>query len=233
MQEVPVVEAGSFFEDDVGEAELRDWGGGADTSARAIQRGCRRFLARRELGERLYARLEAELAGRPGPAALRVIQMFPQQHLAGVIALQRRFRDRHSASTRTRGCSVHQRDEIAALMEAVEEAGLFFALEGGDQNTRVVGHAFVGQLDKPFSAETAAQLSLEDLHELTAVLNRNISSLKSDLDREEQMRADLTEQCERRERLIEQIVFRVGKHYSARKQLRKRAPPPGLAPPVR
>ncbi|KAG8470467.1 hypothetical protein KFE25_008888 [Diacronema lutheri] len=223
---VPVVHAGSFFDDDA-EADAARRELATDERARAaaqmVQRACRRLLAQRELGERLYARLEADLAGAPRPAALRVMRKFPHERLPALILLQRRFRSQHGSLRAARGVTVPKHDDVAALYELAEEAGLFFAREEGEQSMPAIGSAFMSQLDKPFSAETAAVLSLDDLNELTAVLNRNISTLRAELEREQQARADLTEQCERRERLIEQIVFRVGKHYRARKQVRKRA----------
>lgn len=224
---------GAFFDDELDAGEPRQdvvYGEDAQRAASSIQRAFRGHLARREFGELLYARLEMDLAGEPRPAALRVVRRFPPERTPSLVTLQRRFRERHGASARARGGSIRQQDDIAALMEAVEEAGLFVALGGGEQDERVAGRAFVSQLDAPFSAATAGELSLDDLHELASVLNRNIASLRSELEREEQVRADLTEQCERRERLIEQIVFRVGKHYKPRA---RRSSPPSILPRVR
>ncbi|KAJ1619276.1 hypothetical protein T492DRAFT_1086815 [Pavlovales sp. CCMP2436] len=242
-EEAPVVDGAGFFFEDEPEEDGTGGDGAAlaeaaaepppppprarstaaeEEAAPVILRACRLFLARRELGERLYAQLEADLAGRPRPAALRTLSQFPQERLPAIVALQRHFRGGQKtpsspdASGRRRG-SATVGQGLALVIQAIEEAGLSHLLDD-ESSAPAFGRALIAQLDEPFTAKTAACLSVDDLQELSAVLQRNIDSISSDLVREQQLRADLSEQCERRERLVEQIVFRVGKHYRPRKQ---------------
>jgi hypothetical protein len=217
--DVPVIPGDNFFDEPLRTEPTEQ----VLEAGSTIRAACRQFLARRELGEHLYARLEADFDGKPRAAARRVVRLFPPERVPALVNMQRRARSRRGGTHgRPHGGSAAgaagRGDPEAVLNEALEAAGLYFALDD-EPNERTVGRAFVTQLDKPFSAETAALLSLDDLHELTAVLSRNIASLRSDLGREQQLRADLTEQCERRERVIEQILVRAGKYYSARKQM--------------
>lgn len=225
--EVPVFEGDDFFEGEgEGAPPPREEPSDARKleAAAAIAAASRRFLARRELGERIYDMLEDEHERRPKPAVRRVMRMFPAERLPALIAAQRQHRARGQQS-RQRTTSMDRRDDLTILTEAIEEAGLYAELDD-EQGADGAGRAFLFELDKPFAPETATVLSLDDLHELNAVLNRNLMSLEADLRGAQLQGANLSEQCERRERLVEQIVFKVGKHYRARKPKKKPAQSP-------
>jgi hypothetical protein len=228
-EDIPVFEGDDFFEgDSAAESAAPPREEPSDEreleAAVAICAASRQFLARRALGERIYDMLDDEHERRPKPAVRRIMRMFPAERLPALIAAQRHHRARGQLSHQ-RSISMDRRDDLMILTEAIEEAGLYPELDD-EQGTDGAGRAFLFELDQPFAAETATALSLDDLHELNAVLNRNLLSIGAELRREQQQCADLSEQCERRERLVEQIVFKVGKHYRARKAKKKPAPVP-------
>lgn len=230
--EVPVFEGDDFFEgEEESAAPAREEPSEERKleAAAAIGAASRRFLARRELGERIYDMLDDEHERRPKPAVRRIMRMFPAERLPALVAAQRQHRARGQQS-RQRTTSMDRRDDLTILTDAIEEAGLYAELDDEQGVEGASGRGFLFELDKPFSLETATALSLDDLHELNAVLNRNLMTLSAELGKEQQVCANLSEQCERRERLVEQIVFKAGKHYRARKAKKKAAPAPVPTP---
>lgn len=206
----------------------------ADEQAAArIQRAARRFLAQRAVGERLYTRLDDDVRGVLRPPARRVLCTARPEHVRSFVGLQRQFRAQQGARARRTstpvGAGTADEDggegDMHALYAAIEAAGLYLPppgcaphADGADadadaelEHRHVASHS--APLQGSFSANSAAALSLDDLVELAAVLERHVALLRADLARERERQRVLAEQVERRERVAAELLARVGKHY--------------------
>lgn len=166
--------------------------------ATVIQSSWRAFTARRAFGDLLYDREMGDI---------HVSSLLTAGQVQALVRLQRAFRGRRLRTPSPKS-PLHSSTSMTSLAEAMDAAGVYDGPPGTLHSA---------PLDQTLSQEMASRLSAADLMELALVLERRASQTETELQGLLRANEALRDQCERRERMVHDLLSRVGRHYSKKR----------------